>query len=435
MKKNISGQVIGAQLITAADGTAFTGAVSVFHTVDGGTQTSGGGTAPTHEGNGFHTYMPLQVETNGDHVAFTFTGTGAIPATIQVYTNTPQSEDNATKLADVPTVAEFEARTLIAANYFDPAVDIVANVTLVDTTTSNTDMRGTNSALLAANYIAPDNTGITAANNSVQISALNDVTAAEVADAVWDEALAGHTTAGTFGLMLDVPVSSVSGGGGITAEDVRIEMDDNSTKLASIVADTNELQGNQGDWATATGFSTFNPSTDVVANVTLVDTTTSNTDMRGTDGANTVTPATAAQLNARTLLAADYFDPAVDPVANVSLVDTTTNNTDMRGTNNALLNSSYTSPDNAGIAQTQVDIAALNDISVSDILNTTMTESYAADGSEATLAQGIYNIQQNLCEFSYVGTTKTTKKLNGTSTAATYTLDDSVNPSSMIRSS
>ncbi len=64
-----------------------------------------------------------------------------------------------------------------------------------------------------------------------------------------------------------------------------------------------------------------------------------------------------------------------------------------------------------------------------------MTESYAADGSEATLAQGIYNIQQNLCEFSYVGTTKTTKKLNGTSTAATYTLDDSVNPSSMIRSS
>jgi hypothetical protein len=34
-----------------------------------------------------------------------------------------------------------------------------------------------------------------------------------MADAVWDEARAGHTTAGTFGFMLDVPVSSVSGGG------------------------------------------------------------------------------------------------------------------------------------------------------------------------------------------------------------------------------
>jgi hypothetical protein len=45
-----------------------------------------------------------------------------------------------TQIADLPTVAEFEARTLAAANYFDPAVDVVARVTLVDTTTTNTDM-------------------------------------------------------------------------------------------------------------------------------------------------------------------------------------------------------------------------------------------------------------------------------------------------------
>jgi len=43
-------------------------------------------------------------------------------------------------IADVPTVAEFNARTLVAANYFDPATDTVARVTLVDTTTTNTDM-------------------------------------------------------------------------------------------------------------------------------------------------------------------------------------------------------------------------------------------------------------------------------------------------------
>jgi hypothetical protein len=50
---------------------------------------------------------------------------------------------------DWPTVAEFEARTIPAANYFDPAADVVAHVTLVDTCTINTDMRGTNSAALA----------------------------------------------------------------------------------------------------------------------------------------------------------------------------------------------------------------------------------------------------------------------------------------------
>ena len=52
----------------------------------------------------------------------------------------------------IPTTAEFDARTLVAASYFDPAADTVANVTTVATTTTNTDMVGTDSAALAANY-------------------------------------------------------------------------------------------------------------------------------------------------------------------------------------------------------------------------------------------------------------------------------------------
>jgi len=46
---------------------------------------------------------------------------------------------------DIPTVAEFEARTLAAADYFDPAADEVALVTLVTTTstvTNNADKTG-----------------------------------------------------------------------------------------------------------------------------------------------------------------------------------------------------------------------------------------------------------------------------------------------------
>ena len=63
-------------------------------------------------------------------------------------------------------------------------------------------------------------------------------------------------------------------------------------KISTILADTHELQGNQSQWATAdvSGLSTFDPATDPVANVTLVATTTTNTDMRGTNGANTVAP-------------------------------------------------------------------------------------------------------------------------------------------------
>ena len=116
-----------------------------------------------------------------------------------------------TQLSDLPTVAEFEARTLLATAYFDPAVDAVtvgtngdktgysltagtglgnqtaditgslsgsvgsisgvtfptnfnalginssghvSRVTLVDTTTTNTDMRGTDGAALAIEWTA-----------------------------------------------------------------------------------------------------------------------------------------------------------------------------------------------------------------------------------------------------------------------------------------
>lgn len=88
MIKNTAGQTIGAQMINASTGAAFTGAVTVAVTVDAGTQATGsvGSGACTHEGGGYHTYAPAQAETNGDLVAFTFSGTGAIPATVQVYT-------------------------------------------------------------------------------------------------------------------------------------------------------------------------------------------------------------------------------------------------------------------------------------------------------------------------------------------------------------
>ena len=57
------------------------------------------------------------------------------------------------------------------------------------------------------------------------------------------------------------------------------------------------------------------------------------------------------------------FDPANDDVAKVNLVDVTTTNSDMRGTDN----SNTVAPDNSGITQIQTDISNLNDISASDV--------------------------------------------------------------------
>lgn len=234
MKKNVTGQSVGVEMISATDGSAFAGSVSVFVSVDSGSQVAGSGVSPAHKGNGYHSYSPAQAETNGDHVAFTFTGTGAIPATVQVYTGFPQSVDNDVVLQTLPvatdivsagaintlsgsvvnvnlvdtttvntdmrgtdgantivpaSLAQFEARTLPSSSYFDPSVDTVATVTTV------TNMRGTDNALLSTNYTAPDNVGITQIQSD--ISNLNDLSFNDVWTGTLTESYAPNGSAMT----------------------------------------------------------------------------------------------------------------------------------------------------------------------------------------------------------------------------------------------
>jgi hypothetical protein len=153
-----------------------------------------------------------------------------------------------------PTVTEFEARTLAAADYV-VVTDTIAGVTLCGTCTTNTDMRGTDSAALAsvctearlseldaatggkmanqvdiiqtdtttdipttlatiAGYLDTEIAAILADTNELQtdwanggrldliLDSASAPTAAAVADAVWDEALAGHAVAGSAGAAL-----------------------------------------------------------------------------------------------------------------------------------------------------------------------------------------------------------------------------------------
>ncbi|MAB57060.1 MAG: hypothetical protein CL524_05850 [Aequorivita sp.] len=161
---------------------------------------------------------------------------------------------------------------ITALNDFDPASDAVANVTLVATTTTNTDMRGTDGAnTTTPNTVAPDNASVAA-----------------------------------------------------------ILVDTGTTIPAQITALNN-----------------FDPASDTVANVTTVGTTTTNSDMRGTDSAATAANLATVDANVDSILvdtgttipaqvaALNNFDPASDAVANVTLVATTTTNTDMRGTDSA----------------------------------------------------------------------------------------------------
>lgn len=228
-------------------------------------------------------------------------GTTAQPVNVTQIGGTAQSATNLKDFADTG---------------YNPTTHKVQGVVLTDTCTTNTDMRGTDSAYTGTPPTVVDirqemdanstrlaailtNTGTTipglinALNNlSAQdvweyvtrtltsagsggataqevweyatrtLTAntnLNIPSAADIADAVWDEAIADHTAGTTFGGKNQRVVPSE------TLNDYKADVSGLATsaalaivdgKVDSILEDTNELQTNQGNWLTATGFST-----------------------------------------------------------------------------------------------------------------------------------------------------------------------------------
>ena len=148
MFKNTASQVIGAQMVSATDGSAFTGTVSCAITKDGGTQAAAAGSV-THEGNGFHTLAATQADTNADHLAFTFTGTGAIPVTIQVYTQDKVAADNlnaAAKGIVLGTVTSGATTTSIPTSSLNPTATATdqfkGRIVIFRSDTTTTNLRG-----------------------------------------------------------------------------------------------------------------------------------------------------------------------------------------------------------------------------------------------------------------------------------------------------
>lgn len=395
MKKNVASQVIGAQMV-ATDGTAFTGSVTVYVTGDGGTQALGsvGSGACTHEGNGFHTYNPAQAETNYDHIGFTFIGTGAVPVTVQVYTTFPQTGDSYAQIgtagAGLTAVpwnaawdAEVQSECTDALNAYDPPTNTEMTAAFTEikgaTWSSATDTlealrdRGDSAWITAVGFSTHSAADVwTSGTRTLTANTnLNDPTAAAIADAVWDEAIAGHAGAGSTGEALSN--ASSAGDPWTTSLPGSYTGTQAGKILADILVDTAEI-GAAGAGLTEAG-GTGDHLSAVPWNVSW-----------------------DAEVQSECADALNAYDP----------------------------------PTNAELTSA---ISGLNDISVSDILTTQMTESYAALGAAPTLAQSLFLIQQHLSDSGIIGTTKTVRKVDGATTAATFTLDDAATPTDITRDS
>lgn len=210
------------------------------------------------------------------------------------------------------------------------------------------------------------------------------------------------------------------------------------------------------------GLSTFDPTTDTVAHVTLVDTTTTNTDMRGTDNAALAsvlgTPAGAsvsadiADIPTNAELATAFTEIKGATWATTDTLEAIRDRGDAAwitatgfATPTNITAGTITTVTNLTNAPTNGDFTATMKSSITTavpttaqifaaVLTTQLTEAYAADGTAPTLTQAIMLIQQALTEFAIVGTSLTVKKLDGSTTAAVMTLD-STTPTSTTRSS
>ena len=234
---------------------------------------------------------------------------------------------------------------------------------------------------------------VSALATAVSISALNDLssadvtaavpTAASIADAVLDESLSGHNVAGSVGKalrQLKEGVISVEG-----------SVDDSSATTTTFVSNLTE---------TTDGFYHDKVmvfiSGDLAGQARHIETYTGSTKSITVSQGFTSAPADGDEF----LILATH-EHSINEIQ-------------------------------AGLA-TAASITALNDISVADVLTSVLTESYATDGAAPTLTQAVMLILQHLSESSITGTTKTVKQLDGSTTAATFTLDDASSPSSITR--
>ena len=232
-------------------------------------------------------------------------------------------------------------------------------------------------------------------------------------------------------------VAASTNGNGITAAKTGSGNDLNATSTPLTLAKTTNITGFNDIAATAVVSS--GAITTSGGAVTTVTTTTNLTNLP-TIPANWLTAAgTAADFGAEMATAIWTDTTAGDFTVAASIGKTIVNGVSL-GTgltinaytgNTAQTGDSFARLGAPAGASVSADIATK--ATPAQILTTALTESYAADGAAGTLSQLILGRQAFLQERAVSGTTCTVKKLDGSTTAMTFTLSDATSPVSITR--
>lgn len=210
-------------------------------------------------------------------------------------------------IADVPTVSEFNARTLVAADYFDPATDTVANVTTVATTTNLTNQAG-----VIASGTAQSVTATTIVLASAETFADDEIIGATVVitggttgvgqSRVFTD-YTGATDTGTVDTWTTTPTGTIT-------YEIHATAPASSTALPDV--NVTQVSGVAEDIATATALATVD---------TVVDGIQTDLD-NGTDGLGALrTLIDALQTEVEKLTTTAHSEPTGVPAANEAPID------------------------------------------------------------------------------------------------------------------
>jgi len=325
------------------------------------------------------------------------------------YLDLTSTEMNADTVAVIVKTTSSGAKTTTLVIYPLKDGDIIANMTQVGGQTASASGTVTFPAATLAST-----TNITAASGVTLESSQTFSTTGSVGSVT---GAVGSVT-GNVGGNVAGSVGSVTGNvGGNVVGSVA------SVTAAVTVGTNNDKTGYTLTQAFPTNFASLGiNSSGHISRVTLVDTTTTNTDMRGTDG--------AALASAWTSTRADYLDSVLLAVNNNRTVQVTGSHRVAADMHESQPGSIHATTFEAGA----IDAAALAADAANEIagavLTTAMTESYRATNAAPTLAQAAFELIAHMGEASISGTTKTLKKIDGT-TAKTFTLDSSTTPTSI----
>jgi hypothetical protein len=425
--------------ILDADGDLVTGATGLDSEVskDGGTFTDCTNEATEIATSSGVYYLDLTAtEMNADTVAVIIKTSTSGAKTTTIIMNPTKGNDLNVVVGSYAS-GQTPLQPTVAGRTLDVSADGEAGIDLANVGSPTTTLNLSGTTISTSQQVASVSGAVGSVTNAVTVGTNNDKTgyslatapptAAAIADAVWDETIGDHLTAGSTGAALNAAGSA--GDPWTTTLPGSYTGSQAGKILADILVDTGTtLQAEVDDIQSRLPAALVSGRMDASVGAMAANVLTASA--LATDAVTEVAGGVWNALTASYVVNGSFGERVLRSTNTQAEVQVNGN-----GHVASVLHSSEANSITVGafaadsITESALAASAATEIATAT-LTSAMTESYRSAGASPTLAQAAFELLAHMGDSSISGTTKTLKKLDGT-TAKTFTLDSSTAPTSI----